>query len=563
MFRKSKKYKQLSVLGSTNILLDDKVLKDFNNDKKWNNVFRIQVTERIDEELFRPLFCENNGAPNASIRLLIAMMILKEARGWSDSQLFENAQYNLLVRSALGLPNFDESIPAASTYYLLRKRIVDREIAGLSNLMEDVFASITKSQLLEFNIDGSKIRMDSTLMGSNIAWNTRYELIHETLRMAYKGAKKQIDKFLSEKDINILKQLSAESSENVSFRSSKAELESKLIRLGSIIYAIVKNTQNKSIKALAILHQVFSEQYEIINEVALPLPKQAIKANSIQSPHDPDCDFRQKGGTDVKGYTINVCETCDKSNDVNLITDVQVEPASHSDIEFFQPAIENTQELLPQKIETVNADGAYYSSINQDYCTENGIDFITHGIQGEEPRYLLSFDEDGVLQAFDTKTNTLRIGRKPNSNKPDSTLKWVIYDENNKRRYFTESAIINSLARQQISNRPREDLERRNNVEATIFQLCYHYLRKKSRYRGLIKHKIWAYARCLWVNFVRIMKNIIKDSPVLAQNIKRPILSWHILFINAIFEIIMRFIKIFDVAFPKLCLNVGLGKMAF
>ena len=46
----------------------------------------------------------------------------------------------------------------------------------------------------------------------------------------------------------------------------------------------------------------------------------------------------------------------------------------------------------------------------------------------------------------------------------------------------------------------------RNNVEATIFQMGFHYSNNKSRYRGLAKHKLWAYSRALWVNFVRLQK---------------------------------------------------------
>jgi hypothetical protein len=93
------------------------------------NKFRSEVIERIDEGLFIPLFHHNFGAPNASIRVLISMMILKEANGWSDSQLFSQCQFNILVRSALGLFNLDDAVPSDSTYYLLRKKIVEWERA--------------------------------------------------------------------------------------------------------------------------------------------------------------------------------------------------------------------------------------------------------------------------------------------------------------------------------------------------------------------------------------------------------------------------------------------------
>ena len=44
----------------------------------------------------------------------------------------------------------------------------------------------------------------------------------------------------------------------------------------------------------------------------------------------------------------------------------------------------------------------------------------------------------------------------------------------------------------------------RNNVEATIFQLTFHTRNNKTRYRGLMKQKIFALSRCLWVNCVRL-----------------------------------------------------------
>jgi hypothetical protein len=64
------------------------------------------------------------------------------------------------------------------------------------------------------------------------------------------------------------------------------------------------------------------------------------------------------------------------------------------------------------------------------------------------------------------------------------------------------------MLRKQIAETPIETLQKRNNVEATIFQLGYHYSNAKTRYRGQIKHQMWANIRCLWINFVRILRYI-------------------------------------------------------
>jgi hypothetical protein len=70
--------------------------------------------------------------------------------------------------------------------------------------------------------------------------------------------------------------------------------------------------------------------------------------------------------------------------------------------------------------------------------------------------------------------------------------------------YFTEEDVETGLTRKRVETLPKEVKNIRNNVEATIFQLGYHYRADKSRYRGLAKHRMWAISRCLWANFRRI-----------------------------------------------------------
>jgi hypothetical protein len=518
MFRSSQKSHQLSLFSSTHTLLKGKCLKIFEDNYKWHNQFRIQVLKHINEDLFRPLFRDNFGAPNASIRLLIGMMILKEAQGWSDSQLFEQCQFNLLVRSALGLHNIDDELPAASTYYLLRRRIVDWEKDGNDNLMEKVFAGVTKSQVIEFKIHGNNIRMDSKLLGSNIACYSRYELIHETVRKTYGFLKSHLVGFLSASDIMLLEHICVESGDKVSYRSNKSEIESKLAELGVVIYKIISQMNNDSSELIPVLRRVFNEQYQVVEDMVSVRAKEEISAGSIQSPHDTDCHFRKKDENKVKGYSINVTETCDTDSSLNLVTNVIVDTASASDCAFLQSAAEATAEVVTQQIKTINADGAYHSEGNQDYCQENSIDLVIGAIQGKPSRYDLKQDEAGELTVTDLSTNTEVAVRKVESRKEGSEPKWAIRTENDKCRYFTQKEINTCTLRKKIAARPQSELNRRNNVEATIFQLGYHYSNDKSRYRGLIKHKMWANTRCMWINFVRILNFIAGGGSKCIQN---------------------------------------------
>jgi hypothetical protein len=539
MFRRSHKVSQPKLFFSTHSLLTGKSLKVYEDNSKWHNQFRIQVTQRIDEEPFRPLYCEDFGSPNASIRILIGMMVLKEAQGWSDSQLFEQCRFNLLVRSALGMLNIDDTTPAESTYYLLRKHIVDWEKEGNENLIEKIFTQVTKSQVIEFNINGNKIRMDSKLLGSNIAWYSRYELIHETVSKAYRILKSSIDRFMDETEIKFLEGIIDESGNKVVYRSNKSEIETKLAQLGRIIFKIIHQIGDSS-ESIATLVRVFNEQYQVVEDTVSARSKQEISAQSVQSPHDTDCHYRKKDENQVKGYSINVAETCDKVlhqevaqvnavveiqetdkvKPLNLITQVSVDAASAADCDFLQPAIQATQQLVHQKIETVNADGAYHSVDNQDYCQENGIDLVIGAIQGKPSRFDFTQDENEQVTVTDLTTNTSVEVRQVESRKKGAEPKWAIRTENNKYRYFTKKEIDTCLLHKQIAARPQTELNRRNNVEATIFQLGYHYSNDKSRYRGLIKHKMWANARCLWINFVRISNYVAVGGSKCVQKAK-------------------------------------------
>ncbi len=69
-----------------------------------------------------------------------------------------------------------------------------------------------------------------------------------------------------------------------------------------------------------------------------------------------------------------------------------------------------------------------------------------------------------------------------------------------------------SVLRQKLRNITKEVLNHRNNVEAIIFLLGYHYSNVKTHYRGLAKHCLWAYSRTLWINFARILKYIVQTA---------------------------------------------------
>jgi len=517
MYKKSVDHKQLDAFSSPIEYLKDSTMNYYLKNDSWHNQFRKQVVMRVDESIFSVLYTKLTGAPNASIRVLIGMMVLKEAQGWSDEQLFESCNFNLLVRSALGLMTLEDAVPVASTYYLFRRNLVEYSKEHGEDLYKKCQDQITKSQLLEFNVSGKQVRMDSKLIGSNIAWYSRYELIHETLRMFIAEREEFIfKKSLSKEEFSLIKNIQGEDGNKVVYRSTKSEIDTLFIALGKLMYRFIGLFKANNYGQYQTLKTVFEQQYSLSKaKIVLPLENEKISAKSIQSPHDTDCHYRNKDGNKVKGYSVNVTETCDQQTDedkpvLNLITDTQVEVVSTQDSDFLKQALANTQEILSNEIEKVYADGAYNSIGNQKFCQNNNIDLLLTAMQGAAPRYNVSLDEQDPekLIVIDNKTGKNIEAKSVNTRKNPTEKKWKIKTEDGGYRYFDMESLRAAALRQKLKEIPIEELNIRNNVEATIFQLGYHYSNDKSRYRTLAKHKLWAYSRSLWINFVRILKYV-------------------------------------------------------
>jgi hypothetical protein len=497
MFKASDKDTQLDIFASISGMLKGPAHKQFNNIQAWHNMFRELVVNRVDENIFKSLFNERMGAPNSSIRILMGMMSLKEGFGWSDSQLFERCRFDLLVRSALGLFNINDSLPTESTYYLFRKRILEYQTKYDVDLVKQVFQKITQDQAQVFEVSGRSIRMDSKLIGSNIAWCSRYELMHDTLSLFYKSINLSISPRLSAEDLGLLVEISASAGKNVVYYFSSEDVRQRLTDLGVLCYKVLSVYTEKDNKHYLTLKRLFEDQFRIDNNGQTELkPSAAIKSDSVQSAYDTDSAYRNKSGTKVKGYSVNVTETCDEGT-LNLITDIQVDKANKPDTAFVQPSIENTVQVLGHNPNELYADGAYQSPDNVEFCEIKTISPYFTGIQGKPSRYDLELHED-QLTVTDTKTGEITQVNRGKSGK------WRIETEKG-YRYFTQEQVNSGNRRKQIESMPSDKRKRRNNVEATIFQLSYHTRNNKTRYRGMIKHKMWSMFRGLWVNLRRIV----------------------------------------------------------
>lgn len=519
MFRKTTLEQQLDLFSSPSSLLSGRALKKYNDPKAWHNVFYKEVTSRIDETLFAPLFKDGLGAPNASVCTLVAMSLIKEGCGCSDEELFDKCDMDLQTRRALGLCSMGNNAPSPATYYNFRNYIAAYAERTGEDLMMKCFEQVTGSQIKAFNISGKSVRMDSKLIGSNIARYSRYVLVHKTMCAALKSYDlSQFDGGLSQK----LRGYLEEDAQKTVYRTDKEEMKTRLQLLGECVYELLKAV-SKEEQGFHILRRVFDEQFEVKEGKPCPRDKKKIKTDSVQNHNDPEATFRHKGDQDIQGYSTNICETCGEKDKPSIITSVQVESATHADCAYLQEAVETSERVTGDTVERVHADGAYQSPEDREFASKHThtisnatdlqpgqapMDLLTGKMQGGARFYLhRNGDTLTVQDTYTGITQEVVPAEQGNKKRKDKGKRWRIpwnVEGGHQWRYFTEEDVRRSELRQKIESLPPEDQKTRNNVEAAMFQYSFHTRNNKTRYRGLAKHRMQAIARCMWMNFRRL-----------------------------------------------------------
>lgn len=524
--------------------------KILNSPSSWHTIFYNEVLSQIDESLFSVLYTTNQGRPNASVRHLLGMMILKEGRGWSDEQLFEESRFNLQVMYALGMFNIDDVAPAMSTYYDFRSRLHKYQSQTGEDLLHKCFQSITSTQIKTHKVLGNQVRLDSKLLNSNIALQNRLELVLSSVLRFMKGVELEdsLVNVLTPSQHNLLLSIKGKTPSNISYSKGKSEQESLLVELGYLISSLLSHylatTPNYS-----LLAKLYRQQYEVEgkqpNLISLdsnksdedsgedqegqsPLNEEeterqvslkasdAVESGSLQSVHDPDAAYRSKGQgltkKKVSGYHINITETCDEDASLNLIIDVKVSKANVGEDAFLIPSLEDSEKVLQQGqdkvdkvIQQATTDGGYDSIVNRIYMSEpERPQWNMTKFKGPKRSFEFYYDHDGQLQAKEIKTGkifTAELNKKE---------KYRIKIATGQYRYFEQEKIAQFILSQQLEAQLKEeDKNLRANVESTI-HACFHRLlkRDKMKYRGILRCNSYAISRVLWVNFRRIEQKI-------------------------------------------------------
>jgi hypothetical protein len=378
MFRKNEAHRQVSMFSAEEWLPEN--LQE-QLQASWAETFYNEVFCRIDEARFASLYSSTMSRPNVPVNVLVSLEILKSGFGWSDEELYEQVCFNLQVRHALGLRDLGAGMFTLRTLYNFRRRIREHTQESGCNLMQTVFEDVTDTQLASVSLATGWQRMDSTQVLSNLAHWTRLELLVGVMQTIFQKLtpdqqacwQKRVAPYLEGRPHQVCYRIRGKAQEAhlIGIGQLLAELEAELLA-----------TQPPS-TALPLLQRVLDEQYIREKEVPIQLrPAKEVASDSLQSPYDEEATYRVKNGKTYRGgYVINVSETADPQNPVQLVIDVQVEPNHTDDAQLLTQSLDS-QIARGVAVKQITTDGGYTGPTSDTACDIHKVELRATQMRG-------------------------------------------------------------------------------------------------------------------------------------------------------------------------------------
>lgn len=544
---------QHSLLESSYLLPEEKRLR---LEKTWADSFRRYALPLIDESQFAEFYCQDNGAPNKPVQIVLGTLILKDLFDLTDLQALEQLEFNLLWQHALRLQPTEAHL-CQKTLHNFRARLMASDGGKL------VFTSATDSILGLLGTVVSRQRLDSTQILSNIARLTRLGLFCETIRKFLRSLRNHHRRLFKRVPAGLLSRyLKLEEGELKDTAYQDVCSSRGLARLEVCARDVWRlldrfgGTKAASLDAFGLLQRLLDEQCDVVEQysaadedraegeapVVVKNPKE-VASDSLQSPHDPDVTYSGHKG---KGYAVQVQETCHEENDVEIITHVDVTPACEADSKHTTVALDETASRNVQPDELI-ADAGYGSTENAIAAEARGVDLVAPVPGGE--RACEQPDAELTAVDFDIDPSLQRPGQCPCDVKTtfqeikEGKTRWYIghfpadqcagcplapvcptKPEGDVR---TLKAALEPTIREQRRHRQqqpgfKETYRQRAGVEATNSELKRCHGLAKLRVRGLARVRLSVFLKTTAANFRRLLRGVARRAAAAAAGPAAP-----------------------------------------
>jgi hypothetical protein len=426
--------------------------------------------------------------------------------------------FNLLTKTALGIKEIEELPFCMSTIFYFQNKINAHYIETGENLIEKVFDNLTEGQIKELKIKTNIQRTDSLLVGSNIRNYTRLQLLIEVLlRLSRELSETDKQRFSEE-----LEPYTKKTSEKYIYDLKGSDIPHQTEKVGALyyrLYEVLKYSYSEN-KAFQVFERVYREHFSTYDEKIQVKSNEELNSSCLQSPDDLEATYRKKNGKVSKGQTINVFETANPDNPIELLTDTSAHANNIDDSVGLNSRIDIVVEKTPG-LNELHADGAYGSSENDKKLEELRITLVQTAIRGPEAAVRIDIEETEKKQymiSCPNQTVSSEPGKKRNKAEFDKEKCKAcnflndcstIEQKECRTYYFTREDYLRKKRLKVRDHIPKERRSLRNNVEATISEFSRKLHNKKLKVRGFFKTTIFAITMAISINFGRIYRYML------------------------------------------------------
>jgi len=402
--------KQISLFDSFDPVLTERARQRLLDD--WPGVFRHVILELMPVGELGSHLHATMGRPSKELYSMAGLILLMEMKNWTKQEAVIEYCFNMAVHYALNLEPVAQNLSVRS----LERYILKYETEDLAaKVMHEVSMELVK--ILGLKVDQQ--RLDSTHIFSNMAEFGRTRLMGVAIKR-FLAKVTQYDTKGYESLEESLRQRYVPSVHHLFGDTGKDKESRRLLRqqVAEDMLALIERFDDHPLHmnrdTYKAMKRIFYEQCEVQEEKVIVKEKPG--GNVIQNPSDADAT---RDGHKGPGYQVQLSETSNPDNEIQVITSALPQTAVEPDPEALVPVLDDLKQsdLLPEQL---LVDASYSSDENVERAAnEYDVELVgpvPSGSVTEEKAYSLNVDD------FIIDEETEKVLQCPAEHKPTSSV---------------------------------------------------------------------------------------------------------------------------------------------
>jgi hypothetical protein len=447
----------------------------------WQHLFRETVLELMPVEALKKHFDPTFGQPTKELYSMCGLVFITEFMDWTIPEAANAYMFRTDIQYALNLEPENQSM-SERTVERYKKLVIEDDLAAM--IMND----ITMALVAKLDLSVEVQRLDSTHVFSDMAQFGRTRMMGVAVKRFLTQLKRHDEAALA--SLPEALRTRYQPSAHMLFGDVKKDAESRrLLRqqvaedMHDLIERFSADAKHNARSTFTLLVRVFNEQCEIIADTI------EIRAhpggNVVQNTSDQGAT---RDGHKGPGYQVQLAETCDAANDVQLIVAAIPQTAAEQDPNAVEPILDvlSQNDMVPK---VLFADTLYGSDENVQKCESKGVEMVspTPG-QKSEDAYAINSD-DFVIAENSHKVECCPRGETPSETIRDDGKETTLVvmpatscdtcpqraecpvkcrpDGNYEYRFTDKQRRLDSRRREEATDVFRERYRKRSGIEAT------------------------------------------------------------------------------------------------